>query len=91
MNDRIQSQPPRPNPPSNEDEHYAVNLRKPPSGIPVWVWVIVGAVLLLPVGCMSAGALVYFLKVTDQPPRKMTAATARAVPAPLPAPQPDDR
>jgi len=88
MNDRIQSHPPRPNPPSDEDENYAANLRKPQGGVPVWVWVIIGVVLLLPVGCMGAGALFYVLK-RSAPSQGVPVATARAVP--MPAPQPDER
>lgn len=88
MNERIQAEPPRPLPTSNQGEYDAANLRKPPSGVPVWVWVIIGVVLLLPVGCMGAGALAYFLKRAT-PSQGVPVATARAVP--LPAPQPDDR
>jgi len=97
MNERIQSQPPRPLPTSNQDEHDTANLRKPRSGIPGWVWVMIAVPLLLVVGCVGLGSAGFFyhmfLGVAPQPAqqRPAPAATARVVPAPLPAPQPDER
>lgn len=86
MNDHIQAH--RPPPPSRPDDQDMAHLRKPQGGIPVWVWVVIGVVLLLPVGCMGAGALFYFLK-RAAPSQAVPVVTART--APLSSPQPDDR
>lgn len=85
MNDRIHPKGPRPLPASGQDEYGAANLRKPRGGVPVWVWVIIAVVLLLPVGCMGAGCLFYLVKqLAAEPPQKVPFATASAVTAPLP-------
>lgn len=80
MNDRIQADPPRPNPPSNEDEHYAVNLRKPPNAMPGWVWVLIalpilGIALLF---CAGMAAAILAVRIAPPPPP----VTARVLPAP---------
>lgn len=56
MNDRIQSNPPRPRPIGDQDEHYAVNLRKPQSRVPGWVWVLI-AVPVLGTGVLICGGM----------------------------------
>jgi len=93
MNDRIQSQPPRPLPDSAQDEYYAVNLRKPPSAMPGWVWVLIALPVLgigvLFCGGLAAGFLLNLRAGGSSPPP----AVGPVVPAPeLPAdPLPDGR
>jgi hypothetical protein len=86
MNDRIQSNQPGPNPSSDEDEYYAVNLRKPRSGIPGWVWVLVALPVLVIGGLFCAGLAAGFLMVyragKSPPPVVSPALPAPGLPAP---------
>jgi len=94
MNDGVQAEPPRPNPTADQDEYYAVDLRKPQTRFAGWLWVIVAVPLLLFFTC-GLGTVVFFLLLkpqsVQQPPVPAVRATARAVPMPIPAPQPGEK
>jgi hypothetical protein len=90
MNDRIQSNRPSPNS-SEQDEYYAVNLRKPRSGVPGWVWVLIALAVMGVGGMFCAGMAAGLLAFrAGKPPAP---AVSPASPAPvLPAdPPPDGR
>jgi hypothetical protein len=90
MNDRIQSAPPRPITSSVRQEYEAVDLRKPRSGIPGWVWMLIAVPVLAVLGWVG-GAGAFLLVKSGAKSQSMPPVIARAVPMPMPAPQPGDK
>jgi hypothetical protein len=92
VNDRIQAQPPTPKPTADQDEYYAVDLRKPQRGISGWVWVVTGLGLLLTCGGTMLTAAFFWLMVDyadyASPVPPVPIAVAEAEPVALDPPHP---